>query len=233
MLENLQKSLNSPCTKVHEVSDGILKAYKLAFQSSIACKDVKVKLGSASGDCCYVLQESNMDTADEPVPDFPTNNDDPPIECYVESTTFRKAIATPSDPSQSLITINGVDNQRGALDGSLVKVVLYEGIDRCGKVCEVTEQGPQRQFVCRVDNHNSIFFCPVDRKSPKLVNLPGLSRDVLEKKAFNKFIIKKELEYKQFTVAVFDPQSFTNPNKVEFESITIPQIRDVIPLDIV
>ena len=242
VLENLQKSLNSPCTKVHEVSDGILKAYKLAFQSSIACKDVKVKLGSASGDCCYVLQESNMDTADEPVPDFPTNNDDPPIECYLESTTFRKSTATPLDPSQPPIAINGVDNRRGALDGSLVKVVLYEDGDCCGKVCEdrdrfgkvceVTEQGPQRQFVCRVDNHNSIFFCPVDRKSPKLVNLPGLSRDVLEKKAFNKFIIKKELEYKQHAVAVFDPQSFTNPNKVESESIAIPQIKDVIPLDI-
>ena len=230
VFENHQKLINSPCTKVHEISDSILKAYKLAFQSNITCKDVKVKLGSASGYCCYVLQESNLNTADEPEPDFPTN-DGPPIECYLESITFRKAIATPLDPSQPLITIYGVDNRRGALDGSLVEVVLYEDGDRCGKVCEVTEQGPQQQFVCTVDDHNSIFFCPVDRKSPKLVNLPGLSRDVLEKKAFNKFIIKKELEYKQHAVAVFDPQSFTNPNKVESESIAIPQIKDVIPLD--
>ena len=232
VLENLQKSLNSPCTKAHEVSDSILKAYKMAFQSSITCKDVKVKLGSASGDRCYVLQESNLHTADEPVPDCATNDDDPPIECYLESITFRKSIATPSDPSQPPITINGVDNRRGALDGSLVKVVLYKDGDRCGKVYKVTEQGPQRQFICSVDNHNSIFFCPVDRKSPKLVNLPGLSREMLKKKAFDKSIIQRELEYKQHAVTVFDPQSFTNPNKVESTSIEIPQIKDVIPLDI-
>ena len=228
--ENLQRSLNSPCGTVHEVSDSILKAYKVAFQSHIACKDVKVKLGSVNGDRCYVLQESNSHTANEPEPDYPTN--DASMECYLESITFRKAIATPLDPSQSPITINGVDNRRGALDGSLVNVVLYDDGDRCGKVCEVIEQGPQRQFVCSVDSYNSIFFCPIDRKSPKLVNLPGLSREVLEKKAFNKFIIRKELEYKQHAVAVFDPQSFANPNKQQSESIEIPQIKDVIPLNI-
>ena len=62
-----------------------------------------------------------------------------------------------------------------------MKVALYEDADRCGQVIEVTEQGPQQQFVCSVDGHNSIFFCPIDRKSPKLVNLPGLSREMLKK----------------------------------------------------
>ena len=230
VFEKLQRSLDSPCGKVHEVSDSILNAYKLAFQSHIKCKNVKVKLGSVNGDRCYVLQESDSHTANEPEPDFPTN--DAPTECYLESITFRKATATPLDPSQPPITINGVDNRRGALDGSLVKVALYKDADRCGKVCEVIEQGPQRQFVCSVDTYNSIFFCPVNRKSPKLVNLPGLSREVLDRKAFNKFIIKKELEYKQCAVAVFDPQSFTNPNKQHSATMEIPQIKDVIPLDI-
>ena len=230
VFENLQRSLDSPSSKVHEVSDSILNAYKLAFQSHIACKDVKVKLGSVNGDRCYVLQESDSHTANEPEPDFLTN--DASMKCYLESITFRKATATPLDPSQPPITINGVDNRRGALDGSLVKVVLYKDGDRCGKVCEVIEQGPQRQFVCSVDTYNSIFFCPVDRKSPKLVNLPGLSREVLDKKAFDKFIIKKELEYKQRAVAVFDPQSFTNPNKQHSATMEIPQIKDVIPLNI-
>ena len=230
VFENLQRSLDSPCNKVHEVSDSILKAYKSAFQSNIKCKDVKVKIGSKGGDCCYVLEDSNLPIANESVPDCHHINAS--IKCYLESITFRKAVATPLDPSQQPITINGVDNRRGALDGALVKVALYEDGDHCGQVVKVLEQGPQRQFVCSVDSSNSIFFCPVDRKSPKLVNLPGLSHRVLKKKAFNKAIIKKELEYKQHAVTVFDPQSFTNPNKEQLETIEIPQIKDVIPLNI-
>ena len=78
-----------------------------------------------------------------------------------------------------------------------------------------------------------MFFCPIDRKSPKLVNLPGLSSETLK----GDFIIKEELVYKQLqhAVTVFDPKSFTIPNKVasiEFADIEVPQIKDVIPLSI-
>ena len=152
----------------------------------------------------------------------------------MQSITFRESTATPLDPSQSPITINGIDNRRGALDGSLVKVVLYEVGDRCGQICEVLEQGPQTQFVCSVDGNNSIFFCPIDRKNPKLVNLPGLSRKML-KQAYNDDIIEKELHYKKGAVTVFDPKSFTTPNKgenIKFADIEVPQIKDVIPLSI-
>ena len=233
---DLQESLSSPCGKLQEVSDSILKAYKQAFQSNRAYHNVKVILGNiGNGDRGYVLQKGDSQTADEPVQDSSTVG--PPIECYLESITFRKATATPLDPSQPPITINGVDNRRGALDGSLVKVVLYEDGDHCGQVIEVLEQGPQQQFVCSVDDHNSIFFCPIDRKSPKLVNLPGLSREML-KKASSVLIIKEELIYKQHAVTVFDPKSFINPNKeatngsITFADIEVPQIKDVIPLSI-
>ena len=234
---DLQESLDSPCGNVQKVTDSILEAYKLAFQSNKACKNVKVILGNLqNGDRAYVIQRDGTEkTADRPVPEFSTVGD--PIECYLESFTFRKAIATPLDPSQPPITINGIDNRRGALDGSLVKVLMYKDADNCGQVCEVLEQGPQQQFVCSVDSNNSIFFCPIDHKNPKLVNLPGLSREML-KKASNDLIIKEELVYKQHAVTVFDPKSFTTPNKVatngsvEFADIEVPQIKDVIPLSI-
>ena len=177
---DLQESLSSPCGNVQEVSDSILKAYKRAFQSNKAYQNVKVILGDiGNSDRGYVLQRGDSQTADKPVKDSSTVG--APVECYLESITFRKATATPLDPSQPPITINGVDNRRGALDGSLVKVALYEDADRCGQVIEVIEQGPQQQFVCSVDGHNSIFFCPIDHKSPKLINLPGLSRKMLKK----------------------------------------------------
>ena len=148
------------------------------------------------------------------------------------SITFRKSIVIPSDPSQPSITINGIDNRQGALDGLLVKVVLYKDGDHCGKVCEVLEQGPQQQFVCVWDSNNSIFFCPIDRKSPKLVNLSGLSREML-KQASNDLIIREELKYKQHAVTVFDSKSFTTPKKgvsIKFADVKVPQIKDVIPL---
>ena len=233
---DLQESLDSPCSNVQEVGDSILNAYKRAFQSNKACQNVKVILGNiGNGDRGYVLQRSGLQTADKPVQDSSTMG--APIKCYLESVTFRKAMATPLDPSQPAITINGVDNRRGALDGSLVKVVLYKDGDHCGQVIEVLEQGSQQQFVCSVDGHNSIFFCPIDRKSPKLVNLPGLSRDML-KKASSDLIIKEELNYKQHAVTVFDPKSFTSSNKeatngsIKFADVEVPQIKDVIPLSI-
>ena len=241
---DLQESLESPCDNVQQVSDSILEAYKRAFQSNRACQDVKLILGNiGNGDRGYVLQRgSRSKTADRPVHASSTLGTS--MECYLESITFRKAIATPLDPSQPAITINGVDNRRGALDGSLVKVALYKDADRCGQVIEMVEQGPQQQFVCSVDSYNSIFFCPIDRKSPKLVNLPGLSREML-KHMSNDLIIRQELSYKQHAVTVFDPKSFINPNKkanddskeanngsVKFPDVEVPQIKDVIPLSI-
>ena len=231
---DLQESLSSSCGSFQDASDSILKAYKRAFQSSRACQNVKVILGNiGKGDRGYVLEKTgSQETADKPVQDSSTVG--APVECYLESITFRKAIATPLDPSQRSITINGVDNRREALDGSRVKVVLYKDGDHCGKVCKVLEQGPQTQFVCSVDGNNSIFFCPIDRKSPKLINLPGLSREML-KQATNDLIIREELRYKQHAVTVFDPKSFTTPNKresIKFADVEVPQIKDVIPLSI-
>ena len=218
---DLQESLNYSCGNIQEVSDKILEAYKRT------CQNVKVILGSiGSGDCGYVLQRSGFQAADRPVQDSSTVG--APTKCYLENITRTKAIATPLDPSQPPITINGVDNRRGALDGALVKVVLYEDGDHCGQVCEVIKQGPQQQFVCSVDGHNSIFFCPIDRKSPKLANLPGLSHEML-KKASNDLIVKQNLSYKQHAVTVFDLKSLTSEN---IENIEMPQIKDVIPLSI-
>ena len=229
---NLQEL--SPCGNVEKASDSILEAYKRAFQANKACHNMKVILGSDNGDCAYKLQRSRraQQAADEPVPECSTVG--PPIKCYLESITFRKAKATPLDPSCPPIAINGINNRRGALDGSLVQVLMYKDADNCGQVCEVLEQGPQQQFVCSVDKYNSIFFYPIDRKNPKLANLPGLSREML-KQAPNNLILEGELKYKQHAVTVFDPKSFTTSNKresVKFANIEVPQIKDVIPLSI-
>ena len=228
---DLENVLASPCSKVHDASDSILEAYKNAFQSHKAFENVKVVLGNNEhGDRGYALLKDD-DAYKSPVnapEDAPM--DDTSIECHLESVTFRKCRAVPLDPREPPITIQGINNRRCALDGAQVKVCVYKDSDRCGRVCEVVEQGPQEQFVCRVDNYNAIFFYPIDHKSPKLVNLPGLSREIL-RRASGYLIIKEELKYKQRAVTVFDPKSFHIPNTGD-KKIDIPQIKDVIPLSI-
>ena len=231
VLGDLQNLLASPCGKVHNASDSILEAYRSAFQSSRACQHARVILGSIEhGDRGYrVLKDDEIYESPDNAPED-TSMDDTLIECQLESMTFRKSIATPLDPRDLPITVQGINNRRCALEGARVKVCVYKDSDRCGRVCEVVEQGPQRQFVCRVDNYNAIFLSPIDRKSPRLVNLPGLSREIL-KRATEEYMIQEELRYKQRAVTIFDPKSFHIPNNDD-KKIDIPQIKDVIPLSI-
>jgi len=70
-------------------------------------------------------------------------------------------MAIPLDPKQSSLTIQGVDNWHCALEGAQVKVRVHNDSERFGCVCEITEQGPQQQFVCCVNNHNAILY-PID-----------------------------------------------------------------------
>ena len=146
---DLQKSLESPCSKVQEVSDSILEAYKRVFQSSKACQDVKVILGSlGDGDRGYVLQKNDSKSAVKAPKD--TSMHITQIECYLEGITYRKCLAIPLDRKEPPIKIQGVDNRRCALEGARVKVRVYKNSDRCGCVWEKVEQGPQQQFVsCR------------------------------------------------------------------------------------
>ena len=228
---DLRDSLASPCSKVHDASDSILEAYRSAFQSSRACQHARVILGSIENDDCgyRVLKDDEIyESSDKAPKDAPMDNT--PIECYLESMTFRKSIATPLDPRKQPITVQGINNRHCALERARVKVQVYKDSDRCGRVCEVVEQGPQRQFVCHVDNYNAIFLSPVDRKSPRLVNLPGLCRAIL-KRASEEYIIQEELRYKQCAVTVIDPKSLHISSKGD-KKIDIPQIKDVIPLSI-
>ena len=230
VFEDLKKLFDSSCSKVHEVSDSILGAYKRAFQASKVCQNnVKVMLGNiGEGDRGYVLQRSDIVSVEKAPED--AKLDDSSIECHLESASFKKCTAIPLNSKEKPILIQGINNRRCALQGAHVKVRVYKDSNRCGRVCEIVEQGPQRQFVCHVDSHNSVFFLPIDHKTPKLVNLPGLSREMLIQ-ASNDLIIKEELKYKQRAVTIFDPKSFSIPSKPD-EKMDIPQIKDVIPLSI-
>ena len=232
---DLQSFLSSPYTKVNDsVGDSILLAYKKAFQSLPECRKLKVTLGRISnGDRGYKVEEDKGDSSDEEPED--TYNDPNSVECHLRCESYRLAWAIPVNPSQNPIKIQGIDNRRQAFDGARVQVSLYRDIECSGHVTKIVEQSPKWQYICTVDQYNSILFSPIDGKNPRFVNLPGLSRGLLLK-AGNVKTIRKELEVRQHSVAVFDPNSFTNPNESideeENDDIEIPQISDVIPLNV-
>jgi len=206
-----------------EVSDSILQAYKQAYQKAL--QNAKVIIGTMeSGDTGYVLQKGYSQFAGVPE-DAPMEGT--PIECYLECKTYRNCTAFPLDGKKLPITIQGLNNRRCALEGARVKVRVYKDSDRCGRVCKVVEQSPQRKFVCRVDAYNAISFCPIDRKNPKLFNLPGLSREIL-KRISDHDVIEKELKKSQCAVTIFDSASFCEDGEIK----DIPLIKDVIPFSI-
>jgi len=232
---DLQSFLSSSYTKVGDtIGDSILLAYKRTFQSLPQCEKLKVTLGKiANGDRGYVVQlDKDVPSEDEAEE---TITDPNSIECHLQCDSYRIAWAIPVNPAQDPIKIQGLDNRRQAFEGARVQVSLYKDIERSGHVTNIVEQSPKWQYICTVDHYNSIMFNPVDGKSPRFVNLPGLSRGLLLK-AGNVKTIKKELEVRQHSVAVFDPNSFTNPNQRNTEDgsidIEIPQISDVIPLNV-
>ena len=227
---DLRDMLSYNYTKDYDAIDSILQAYKKAFQTNKACEDMEIMFGKIdNGDLGYVVQKKDPPITPKETPNN-TEFDDTLIECYLESTRFNKCTAIPLNLKEKPIIIQGVDNRHRALDGAQVKVHVYKDSDRLGCVHKVVKQGPQRQFVCNVDSHNSVFFLPIDQRTPKLANLPPLTREMFTHVS-DGLIIKNELKYKRRAVTIFDPKSFTIPTK-PYEEMKIPEIKDVIPLSI-
>ena len=229
---NLPSFLTSSRTAVHNtIGDSIMATYKKAFKYLPQCEKLEVTLKMIyNEDVKYSIENDERGTFEEENINGSTSD-----ECYLQCESYKLAWAIPVNPEEDPIKIQGLDNRRQAFDGAHIQVSIDNSADRSGHVTRIIDQNPKRQYVCTVDWYNSIFFCPIDGKDPKFVNLPALSRELLLK-AGNVKTIQTELEVKQHSVAVFDPDSFTNPNERKGENqnddVRIPQISDVIPLNI-
>ena len=193
------------------VSDSILKTYYKEYLKAIQSQ----KVPTENSDRDNLLQEDEA-------PDYDAQMEGSLIECTLKCDTYRDCIAVPLNPNEPDITINGINNRRGALEGAQVKVRVYKDSDRCGCVREVVKQGPQRQFVCRVDSRNASLY-PIDHKSPKLSNLPGLSQEILQRVCDHETIEER-------AITVFDSSYFHKDKHNEM--LCSPQVKDVIPLHI-
>ena len=239
-MEELQQSIfkdfDQPLVKgepLAQSEDAILEAYNRAVsdrstQRGVINRRAKLTLRTFDGDqgwCVWTGEHDGDKRAHTGQNESESCNS--VVQCILQQVTHRFCIAKPLKPSCKEIHIQGVGNRRGAFDSATVKVeVLQESEEHdYGKVVKVVKQGEDcKQFICRVDPYNSILFLPVDKKSPKIVNLPPISRGLVELESGIEPKSGNVQQLKVHDVFCFDPSSV--------DAGIVPKVRESIPIKI-
>ena len=136
--------------------------------------------------------------------------------------------AVPVDPGRkkSYLTV-GVHNRKCAFDGALVEIEVTNEESRHAKVVAVREQGSVQPKICVVDSFDPSVFIPVDKKSPRMVNLPHVSKTLIKSDSSGDEFsreFKKDQEQKSPYVICFDP--------LHLEPKHVPKISHIIPKEV-
>ena len=133
------------------------------------------------------------------------------VWCRLEMKMHASAIAVPVNASDAEpIKLDSHAARKLAFHGDVVPI---DTVNHCVLLDSDTEKAVSNThfgaaFLCRVDPNNPIMFLPLDRRHPKFVNLPTLS--------------KKDSKGRRGVVC-FDPRSINNES--------IPMVSDFIPLE--
>ena len=136
--------------------------------------------------------------------------------------------AVPVDPEhkKSYLTV-GVQNRKRAFDGALVEIEVISEDSRHAKVVAVREQGSVQPKICVVDSFDPTMFIPVDKKSPRLINLPHVPRALIKSDSSSEEFskeFKKTQEQKAPYVICFDP--------LHLKPKQVPKISHIIPKEV-
>ena len=147
------------------------------------------------------------------------------VTCELAVKTIRNAVAIPLDSSKDGILINSFNHRRGAFDGDIVTVHLLgtseETGQKYGKVVKVEEARHPTKLVCRADQYNNIInFYPIDKTIPGIVNLPEISRKLMQ------YNSKEFSESQSGYITVFEEASLHGDG-----DDLLPKIKDLIPLE--
>ena len=208
-----------------DTMDSITKAYKKAFMKSLPnLQDCQLKLKYAKGGMQWQMKEEDNDE-EEPVTIQKRELPEGVFHCTLEVVSYHKALAHPLNPKQPVITLNGLGNRRGAFDGDIVAVKLYdsESGKSYGKVVHVIEECHRKRYVCQVDHTNALHFHPIDKITPTFVNLPKISKSLYK---YQKEDIKAGLNSQNQWIVVFAEDSL-----VLSDGGSLPRIRKVISAD--
>ena len=136
--------------------------------------------------------------------------------------------AVPVDPAhKTSYNIVGVQNRKCAFDGALVEIEVINVESGHAKVVNVLERGKVRPMICVVDSFDPTVFIPVDKKSPRLMNLPHVPRELMiSDSSHDEFSkeFKKSQEQKAPYVVCFDP--------LYLKRREVPKISHIIPKEV-
>ena len=146
------------------------------------------------------------------------------VTCQLAVKTIRNAVAIPLDSSKDGILINSFNHRRGAFDGDIVTVHLLgtseETGQKYGRVVKIQEACHPTKYVCRADQYNIINFYPIDRTVPGIVNLPKISRKLLQ------YNSEEFSESQRDYITVFEEASLDGDG-----DDLLPRIKDLISLE--
>ena len=202
--------------------DSITMAYKKAFESLPNLQRCKIELKYAMGGMQWQVREDKDDSREIGVQQGSIPKNVP--QYNLEVVTYRKALAHPLNANKPVVTLNGLGNRKGAFDGDVVAIELYEPVEQTdktyGKVTGVIQKCHQERYVCRVNRHSTLYFHPINRKTPTFVNLPRISRDLLK---FRREDIEAGLKSQYQWVVVFEEDSIPLSGEDN-----LPRIKEII-----
>ena len=211
--------------------DSILRAYQKELEKIFEYRNTKLILSRVSrADLTWIMNDQDSQGAESQVLEEEIQDDKEEkdyvekYDCILNFHSYREAEAVPIDHRKKVVTIRGSGNRIGAFDGDTFEVgVFRDNPDgKCyGRALKLRARGGQATFICRVSHHNPVVFYPIDKKNPKFINLPRMSRDLLLRR--DKDAVKDEL--KSTDVVVFDPHAVEHDS----EELKIPPINQVIP----
>ena len=230
-LQKLQHAVFSPAStndldQSQQGSDSILTAYSKAFDQISQCKKCTIELKAIGSNSMWEISEGSEQVPSISRSASPSSN---AYKCELVIKSPRAAEAYPIDPSQSVVTINGLKNRPGAFDGDIVWVEVAKSTEegKCiGKVVGIDQQCHQLKYVCKVDRHSTIHFNPIDKKSPRIVNLPKLSRGLIQNYKKEQIDSVMDKDAQQDYIVVFDEQSLPSE-----ENPQLPKIKELISAD--
>ena len=207
--------------------DSIIKAYKKVFEDM---PEYQVTLMSTpEAHLSWNLKEANHKNEDE------ENSQDniaytDSYECILEVESIHEAKAIPMDGSKRIVKIQGIGNRKGAFDGDQVTVGVFPDNpqDKCYGRILTAKRDSEVQLLCRVSHANPIIFYPIDNKNPMMINLPRISRNLIQRKKIMNIRYMIDSGLKCTDVIVFDRKSLN----LDSNDISLPQIRQVIPLSV-
>ena len=223
-----QTSFSLSAERKLDTMDSITEAYKKAFKELPNLQRCRVQLKSSMGSTLWQMKEDGDDSAGK------QKSSSKQIEviervlrCRLKVVSSRKALGYPIDLKKSVVTLNGLKNRKGAFDGDIVDIELYESAGESdkayGTVIRIVQKCHQERHICRADRYSTIHFNPIDKKTPTFVNLPRISRDLLR---YRKEDIEAGLSSQNQWVVVFEEDSLPLSGEDE-----LPKIKEVISAD--